>query len=294
MRIVFIGCVEFSYSALEHLLTLPEAEIVAVVTRERSDFNADFRSLRPLAEANGIPYFLWAEDGDSSILEWLSGFNPDVAYCFGWSRLLSSAVLALPRNGIVGFHPTELPMNRGRHPLIWALALGLRETASTFFFMGDAPDSGPILSQVKLAIHEDDDARSLYSRVTNTALKQLTALTRGLADGTMVAVPQDAMRAGYWRRRTPADGRIDWRMSGRSIRNLVRALATPYPGATFLHGGADVIVRKVALAGGAAENLEPGKVLAVEGKTFTVRVGDGALRILDHDLADPPPVGAYL
>jgi methionyl-tRNA formyltransferase len=294
MRIAFIGCVEFSHAALEHLLSIPKAEIVAVVTRESSDFNADFRSLRPLAEANRIPYFLSTGDDDASMLEWLSGFKLDVAYCFGWSKLLSSAVLALPRHGIVGFHPTELPMNRGRHPLIWALALGLRETASTFFFMADAPDSGPILSQVKLPIHDDDDARSLYSRVTDTALKQLTELTRGLGDGTLVAVPQDQMRASYWRRRTAVDGRIDWRMSGRSIRNLVRALASPYPGATFLHCGADVIVRKVALAGGAAENLEPGKVLSVEGNTFTVRVGDGAIRILDHDLADLPAVGSYL
>ena len=27
--------------------------------------------------------------------------------------------------GVVGFHPALLPNNRGRHPLIWAKALGL-------------------------------------------------------------------------------------------------------------------------------------------------------------------------
>jgi len=35
--------------------------------------------------------------------------------------------------GVVGFHPAALPANRGRHPLIWALFLGLKKTASTFF-----------------------------------------------------------------------------------------------------------------------------------------------------------------
>lgn len=35
--------------------------------------------------------------------------------------------------GVLGYHPAKLPQNRGRHPLIWALALGLKKSASTFF-----------------------------------------------------------------------------------------------------------------------------------------------------------------
>ncbi len=294
MRIAFIGCVEFSYAALERLLSIPEAQVVAIITRDKSDFNADFRSLRSLAEDNRIPCFLYSEGADASMLKWLSEFELDVGYCFGWSTILSGAMLSLPRRGMVGFHPAELPMNRGRHPLIWALALGLSETASTFFFMTKEPDAGPIVSQVKLPINEVDDARSLYARVTDTALKQIGEFTRGLSDGTLVAIPQDSTRANSWRRRTALDGRIDWRMSGQSIRNLVRALTVPYPGATFLRDGVDVVVRKVALAGAAPDNLEPGKVLSTQGNTFTVRVGDGALQIVDHGLAELPPVGSYL
>ena len=294
MKVAFIGCVEFSHAALERLLSIPEAEVVAVITRERSDFNADFRSLRPLAEANRIPCFLYSDGADASMLKWLSGFELDVGYCFGWSTLLSAEMLSVPRRGMVGFHPAELPMNRGRHPLIWALALGLTETASTFFFMTNEPDAGPIVSQVKLPINQEDDAGSLYSRVTETALEQISEFTRELSEGTLVAIPQDSRRANCWRKRTAVDGRIDWRMSGHSIRNLVRALALPYPGATFLRDGVEVVVRRVALAGAAPENLEPGKVLSTEGSTFTVRVGDGALRIVDHGLAELPPVGSYL
>ena len=289
-----MGCVDFSFAALERLLSVPEAQVVAIITRDRSDFNADFRSLRSLAEDNRIPCFLYSEGADASMLKWLSEFELDVGYCFGWSTLLSGAMLSLPKRGMVGFHPAELPMNRGRHPLIWALALGLTETASTFFFMTKEPDGGPIVSQIKLPIHEDDDARSLYSRVTDTALEQISEFTRALAEGTLVAIRQDPTRANSWRKRTALDGRIDWRMSGQSIRNLVRALTVPYPGATFLRDGVDVIVRRVALAGATPDNLEPGKVLSTEGNTFTVRVGDGALQIVDHGLAELPPVGSYL
>ncbi len=34
--------------------------------------------------------------------------------------------------GVIGCHDTMLPQNRGRHPIIWALALGLKETGQTF------------------------------------------------------------------------------------------------------------------------------------------------------------------
>jgi methionyl-tRNA formyltransferase len=66
--------------------------------------------------------------------------------------------------GVAGYHPTKLPMNRGRHPLIWALALRLKNSVSTFFFMNEGADSGDILSQVDFKILYQDDAQSLYDK----------------------------------------------------------------------------------------------------------------------------------
>jgi len=72
--------------------------------------------------------------------------------------------------GVVGFHPAALPANRGRHPLVWVLVLGLREAASTFFWMGEGVDTGDLLSQAKVPIYESEDAANLYERVTEVAL----------------------------------------------------------------------------------------------------------------------------
>ena len=58
MRIVFIGCVDFSHALLNHVLSLPNVEVVGVVTRESSNFNTDFRSLKPLSDQANIPCFL--------------------------------------------------------------------------------------------------------------------------------------------------------------------------------------------------------------------------------------------
>ena len=65
--------------------------------------------------------------------------------------------------GVLGYHPTKLPANRGRHPLIWSLVLGLKQSASTFFFLDQDADSGDIISQKDFEILNTDDALALYN-----------------------------------------------------------------------------------------------------------------------------------
>jgi len=149
MKILFIGTVEFSKIALKKLIEL-NAQIVGVCTKEKSEFNSDFADLRPLCEKNKIPYKFTDNVNSKDNCDWIKSFNPDIIFCFGWSNLLKKNILTLAPMGVLGFHPSELPKNRGRHPLIWALVLGLKKSASTFFFMNEGIDSGEILSQKKL------------------------------------------------------------------------------------------------------------------------------------------------
>ena len=299
MRIAFIGCVQYSGVLLSHLMErlparVPAAEVVGVATRETSSFNADFASLRPLAEAAGIPCFLARGNDQESLGAWLRERAPDVVYCFGWSYLLRREILSIPPLGVIGFHPTALPANRGRHPLIWALALGLAETASTFFFMDEGADSGDILSQRPIAIGEDDDAGTLYRKVTAAALEQMEVFTAQLASGSYPRLPQDPSRATSWRKRGRADGQVDWRMSARSIHNLVRALTRPYVGAHCVAGDRDVKIWRTARIDEAPANAEPGKVLAVDGSRIAVRCGEGAVELVEHEFPELPRPGSYL
>jgi len=295
MRVAFIGCVEFSFAALERILELREPELVGVVTRSASPFNADFRSLESLAAKAGVPCLFARGNDKAAMADWLRARRPEVIYCFGWSSLLGAGILSRSPLGVVGYHPAALPQNRGRHPIIWALALGLTETASTFFFMDDGADSGDILSQVKIPILPSDDAGALYGRLTQVALGQIEEFTPQLASGRYPRVPQDHTAANTWRKRNKEDGRIDWRMSADSVHNLVRALTRPYVGAHCVHRGKDIRLWKTALIrGNAPPNAEPGKVMATEGSTIVVRCGEGAVELLEHEFERIPAAGSYL
>ena len=294
MRIAFIGCVHFSASMLSMLLEHSEAELVGLVTRDESPFNADYHDLRLLTKHTSCPVFLDDSKNQTELAAWLRDRQPDVIYCLGWSYLLSAEVLTVPPLGVVGYHPAALPQNRGRHPIIWALALGLEQTASTFFLMDENADSGDILSQVPVSIAPHDDAGDLYQKLSDTAVRQLQELTTALAEGKAKRTPQDHSRANYWRKRSALDGCIDWRMPAAGIRNLIRSLARPYPGAHCNHEGKAVKIWHAIIHDTAPTNLEPGKVIKVRQRNILVKCGDGAVELIEHDFDPIPSEGSYL
>ena len=294
MRIVFIGCVATSQAFLEATLAVPEAEVVGVVTRSASRFNADFAPLAPTAEAHQIPCFMADGNDQAAMAAWIRGRKPQVIYCFGWSYLLKREVLELAPLGVIGYHPAPLPKGRGRHPIIWSLALGLAETASSFFFMDEGADTGDLLSQQPVPVHADDDAASLYNRLLHVGRKQVQHFTRQLALGDYPRRPQDHAAASTWRKRGPADGEVDWRMSARSIYNLIRALARPYVGAHCVWNEQEIKLWASTCAAIDAPFAEPGRVLAADAGGIVVKCGEGAIRLTQHAFDTLPEVGTYL
>lgn len=295
MKIAFIGCVEFSYRALELLYSQADADIVAVVTREKSAFNSDFKSLAPLAAKHDTPVFFAESNDQEQLCQFIETYKPDVIYCFGWSYLLKARVLSIASKGVIGFHPAALPQNRGRHPIIWAIALGLKETASTFFYMDEDADSGDIISQVAVDIADSDQAGDLYQKITDAAMEQIRDFTSKLANNCAERIPQDHSIANTWRKRGIKDGEIDWRMSATTIHNLVRALSKPYVGAHFVYGGNNISVWRSEIATQTIpQNYEPGLVVTLKNNSFLVKCGIGGIWIHEYDMATPPTVGEYL
>jgi len=293
MRIVFIGSVKFSQQALSELIAV-RANIVGVCTLAKSAINSDHVDLSETAKHFNIPVRMTPNINDSVSIDWVRSLRPDVIFCFGWSYLLKRELLSIPSIGTIGYHPAYLPANRGRHPLIWALALGLTETASTFFFMDEGTDSGDILSQVLVPIRAEDDASSLYENITQVALSQIRDFLPQLSTKTYTTFPQKDQHANYWRRRGASDGLIDWRMAATSIHNLVRALTYPYVGAHFLLDGEPIKVWRSEVISEVPSNIEPGKVIDIDSYGTVVKAGIGAIRLLETTPHVHLKIGGYL
>ncbi len=294
MKILYIGCVQSSYILLESLLK-EGAGIVGVITKRQSKFNADFVDIIPLCQKYDIKYHYVENINEQSTMEFVDQIKPEIAFCFGWSELINKDLISKFSKGIIGFHPAALPYNKGRHPIIWALALGLKKTASTFFKIEEEADSGDIVSQEEVIIEYTDDASTLYNKIMNKAQKQVVSMWKDLENNEVHCVPQKKGIGNTWRKRNQRDGHIDWRMSSYGIYNLVRSLTKPYIGAHFIFQDKEIKVWKVEeIITDKYDNIEPGKILAIyDNGEIDVKAGENVIRLKQFDTINIS-VGQYL
>jgi methionyl-tRNA formyltransferase len=145
--------------------------------------------------------------------------------------MLDKAWVELPRLGALNIHGSLLPKYRGRAPVHWAIIQGETLTGASLHYMVEKPDAGALVDQEAVPILENDTALEVSIKVADAAQIVLRRSLPRLLAGTAAAVPLDLKKGSYFGRRTPEDGRIDWRCGARAIHDLVRAVAPPFPGA---------------------------------------------------------------
>jgi len=293
IKIVFVGCVNFSASMLNEII-INGYKPSLVITKKSSRFNSDFCDLSTICIKNNIKYIYTNDVNSNEVINELKAHKPDVVFCFGWSSLIKKDFLQIPTLGVLGFHPALIPENKGRHPIIWALALGLKQTGSTFFFMDEGADTGDIISQVKLNIDIKDNASTLYDKIIATSKTQIHDILLELENASYSKRKQNLNKGNSWRKRTKKDGEIDFRMSSMSIYNLVRSLDKPYPGSHFILNNEEIKVWKVKIGNEVSNNIEPGKVLAIKNDKIQIKTGDGTVWLLNHELLSKPTINTYL
>jgi methionyl-tRNA formyltransferase len=106
-------------------------------------------------------------------------------------------------------------------------------------------------------------------------------VVRRILGGELRAIAQDASQATYVGRRTPEDGRIDWRASAWRVYSLVRALAPPYTAGAFTTlRGETVWITRATWRPGPAYLATEGQVVArTPGEGVLVKCGDQALLV---------------
>ena len=214
---------------------------------------------------------------DEKTFQLIKKIKPDFIFCIGWSQILKPRIINLANNCVIGYHPTDLPNNRGKHPIIWSLVNGLKYTASSFFIIDKGVDTGKIISKVKVKIKETDYAQDLYNKLIKTAKKQINNI---FIDLKKVKYKKIKLKKGnYWRKRKYEDGKIDWRMSANSIYNLIRALSRPYLGAHFEKNGKEVKVFKVKIIKNKNNFYEPGKIIGVKKGLPIIKCGSNSIKI---------------
>lgn len=155
----------------------------------------------------------------------------DWLFIIGWSQIAGPEVLAAPKRGCLGMHPTLLPRGRGRAAIPWAILKGLDETGVTMFKLDEGVDTGFIVAQEVLPLAPDETATTLYQRVAKAHQTLIARTWPDLVADMIVLREQDESQATIWPGRKPKDGAILPNMDCVRVDRLVRAVTHPYPGA---------------------------------------------------------------
>jgi methionyl-tRNA formyltransferase len=190
-----------------------------------------FGSVQQLAKDHGLKV---VTPESPNTPQWIAegvALKPDFVFSFYYRYMLDNAWVELPRLGALNIHGSLLPKYRGRAPVHWAIIHGETVTGASLHYMVEKPDAGALVDQEAVSILENDTALDVSIKVAEAAQTVLRRSLPRLIAGTAPSLPLDLKKGSYFGRRTPEDGRIDWRCDARVIHDLVRAVAPPFPGA---------------------------------------------------------------
>lgn len=95
----------------------------------------------------------------------LQGAGVEWVCLAGYMRLLSPAFLAAFPRRVLNIHPSLLPAFPGVDAQVQAVAHGVKVAGCTVHLVDEGLDSGPIVLQRTVAVHDDDDGHSLAARI---------------------------------------------------------------------------------------------------------------------------------
>ena len=95
-------------------------------------------------------------------------FAPDLVVSAGFMKLLGPAFLDKLGDRVINTHPALLPSFPGMHAARDALAHGVKVTGCTIFLVDEGTDTGPVVAQAAVPVHDDDDEAALHERIKET------------------------------------------------------------------------------------------------------------------------------
>jgi phosphoribosylglycinamide formyltransferase 1 len=124
------------------------------------------------AEAAGIPTFTLRvgdygsrDDWDQALTAACAEFGPDLIVLAGFMKLVGKDFLARFGGRVINTHPALLPSFPGMHGVRDALEYGAKVSGCTVFLVDEGTDSGPIIAQAAVPVHDDDDEAALHERI---------------------------------------------------------------------------------------------------------------------------------
>jgi len=104
-------------------------------------------------------------DWDVALAATVASYAPDLVVLAGFMKLVGPAFLLEQAGRTLNTHPALSPSFPGMHGPAEALEYGVKVTGCTLFVVDGGVDTGPIVDQRAVRVHDDDTVETLHERI---------------------------------------------------------------------------------------------------------------------------------
>ena len=291
-KIVVFGVKDTTTSILQHIRASGyQVDLLVTIDQDVLSRNhvAGFQSLDEIARQLGIEVFKVSDYAmlDERCKKFFSGHTFDIGISMGWQRLIPEYVLNQFSHGIFGFHGScgYLPFGRGRSPINWSLIMGDTRFIMNLFRYDRDADSPNVYRNTMFEITPYDTIRTLQYKNILSAKRMIAELLRDYQLGNIRVRTDFRDMDSWYKKRTPADGKINFAHRTREIYNLIRGVTRPFPGAFAVCRDQHIVIWKAVPFDQILDfsDNSPGQVIDVFDGNLLVRTVDGSLLITDYE-----------
>jgi phosphoribosylglycinamide formyltransferase-1 len=162
----------------------------AVAIERAKKHGIDYLVMKPKEFSTKDKFFI-------KIAEELKKRHVELVVLAGFMRIVGKPLIDAFPNRIMNIHPALLPVFPGLHGQKQALEYGAKISGCTVHFVDEGMDTGPIIIQAAVPVHQDDSEESLSERILTFEHKIYPEAIRLFSEGRIEVKGRVVSIKGY-------------------------------------------------------------------------------------------------
>ena len=230
-----------------------------------------------IAEKYGVPVFQPIKIRKD--FSFMDNLKVDLVITLAYGQIVPQGFLDIPRFGCLNLHGSLLPKLRGASPVQTALINNEKVTGVTLMEMVAAMDAGRMYGKKEVVIDEEDNATSLFKKISEAAKDLVLELLPKYLDGELEGIPQDEEQVTFCSLIKPEQEKLDLSKDILEVYGYIRGLSDE-PGAYLYLDNQKLKIFKAKIANDLV-TAEVGTIVQADKRGLLLQAKNGQLAILE-------------
>ncbi len=209
----------------------------------------------------------------------MDNLNVDLVITLAYGQIVPQGFLDIPRFGCLNLHGSLLPKLRGASPIQTALINNEKVTGVTLMEMVAAMDAGRMYGKKEVVIDEEDNATSLFKKISEAAKDLVLELLPKYVNGELEGIPQNEEEVTFCSLIKPEQEKLDLSKDILEVYGYIRGLSDE-PGAYLYLDNQKLKIFKAKIANDLV-TAEAGTIVQADKRGLLLQCQNGQLAILE-------------